>query len=263
MKLLYFETHINKECQEWLLLIHGAGGSTRTWKRQIKDFGASYNLLVIDLPGHGNNKDRDLESPEYSFEIVANKIWAIVDYLNIQSVHLVGVSLGTILCLQLRILRPDRVSTVILPGAIIRLNAKLKILARVSLALANIIGYRNFYKLSAHIMMPRDNHKQSRDVFINESKALTTGEFKKWTDLYFGLNKKLQQLFHTKSNIPHLLVMGSQDHLFKSHAKAYAELHDNVKFSVIQNCGHVVSIEKAEEFNRICLEFLKSNTLHN
>ena len=133
MKSLYYETHIRKECQEWLLLVHGAGGSTRTWKRQIKDLGASYNLLVIELPGHGNNKDRDLGLTEYSFEIVANKIWEIVDYLNIHSIHLVGISLGTILCLQMRIQRPHRVSTVILPGAIIRLSAKLRILARVSL----------------------------------------------------------------------------------------------------------------------------------
>ena len=53
--------------------------------------------------------------------------------------------------------------------------------------------------------------------------------------------------------------MGSQDHLFKSHAKAYSEFHDNAQFLAIQNCGHVVSIEKASEFNQICLQFLNSN----
>ena len=259
MNSLYYETHVKKDCKEWLLLVHGAGGSTRTWKRQIKDLGASYNLLVVELPGHGNNKNHDLGLTDYSFEIVANKIWEIVDYLNIQSIHLVGISLGAIVCLQMRILRPHHVSSVILPGAIIRLSAKLRILARVSLAFAKIIGYRNFYNLSAYIMMPRGNHKQSRDIFIKESKALTTAEFKKWTYLYFDLNKKLHQLYHAKSTIPHLIVMGSQDHLFKSHAEAYSEFHDNAQFLAIQNCGHVVSIEKASEFNQICLEFLKSN----
>ena len=50
--------------------------------------------------------------------------------------------------------------------------------------------------------------------------------------------------------------MGSQDHLFLPPAKSYAALHPNADISVIQDCGHVVSIEQAEQFNHICLDFL-------
>jgi pimeloyl-ACP methyl ester carboxylesterase len=134
----------------------------------------------------------------------------------------------------------------------------LKVLANLSLSLAKIIGYRNFYKLSARIMLPRNNHKKSRDVFINESKALSVNEFKKWTALYYNLNKTLLEFFNAKSSIPHLLIMGSQDHLFLEPAKDYAIYHSNATIKVIQDCGHVVSIEKAKKFNSICLNFLKS-----
>ncbi|MFK7908577.1 MAG: alpha/beta fold hydrolase, partial [Chitinophagales bacterium] len=218
-----------------------------------------YNLLVVDLPGHGRNKDRDLNIPDYSFEVIAKKVWEVVDSLQIASIHLVGISLGTILCLQMRLLEPKRVLSLILPGAIVRLNTKLRVLASISLTLAKIIGYRNFYKLSAYIMMPRGNHKHSRDIFIKESKALTVAEFKRWTNLYYHLNETLNTFFEAKSTIPHLLIMGSQDHLFLPPAKSYATLHPNGTLSVIQNCGHVVSIEQAEKFNTICLDFL--NTL--
>jgi len=255
--LLYHETHQQPINKEWLLLVHGAGGSTRTWKRQIQQLGASYNLLVIDLPGHGQNRDRDLKIQNYSFESIAYKIWEVVDYLKITNVHLVGISLGTILCLQMRLLRPQQVLSVILPGAIIRLNTKLRILANASLGLAKIIGYRTFYKLSAYIMMPRGNHKQSRDVFIKESKALTVAEFKKWTNLYYHLNDTLTHFFKAPSDIPHILIMGSQDHLFLPHAKAYADKHGHASISVIPSCGHVVSIEQAAVFNETCLAFLK------
>ena len=255
-RLLYFKTHHNSVNNDWVLLVHGAGGSTRTWKRQIKELGAHYNLLVIDLPGHGKSAGYSDQFPKYSFHFIAEKIWEVVDHLKIPKLHIIGVSLGTVICLQMRVSQPDRILSVIMPGAIVQLNTKLKIIANLSLVLAKIIGFRNFYKLSARIMMPRNNHKKSRDVFIKESKILTTDEFKKWTALYYNLNKTLINFFHASSNIPHLLIMGSQDHLFLPPAKEYSIQHPNTELSVIQDCGHVVSIERAHKFNKICLQFL-------
>lgn len=254
--LLYHEIHYHSNNAEWLLLIHGAGGSTRTWKRQIDDLGSQYNLLLIDLPGHGENRTISTLCPKYSFAFIAEKIWDVVDSLKIEKLHTVGVSMGTIICLQMRQLHPNRILSIIMPGAIVKLNRKLKVLASVSLASAKIIGYRNFYKLSARIMMPRNNHKTSRSIFIRESKAISLEEFKKWTALYYDLNKILKKFFAAKSSIPHLLVMGSQDHLFLKPAREYAQTHKNAIIKVVKGCGHVVSIEKAKRFNTICLDFL-------
>ncbi len=256
--ILYFETFTQPLHEEWLLLVHGAGGSTRTWKRQIDDLGAQYNLLIIDLPGHGQSKNHQIHLPQYSFENIAKKIWEVVDYLQIAQLHLVGISLGTILCLEMHRQHEDRVQSLILPGAIVKLNRKLRWLAQTSLSLAKVIGYRSFYKLSARIMMPRENHKTSREVFIKESRALTIAEFKNWTQMYYGLNKVLKHLFHLRHTTPQLLVMGSQDHLFLSPAQQFEQFHPNALLQVIPQCGHVVSIEKAKVFNSICLQFLAS-----
>jgi pimeloyl-ACP methyl ester carboxylesterase len=255
--MLHYELHKQSNQSEWMILVHGAGGSARTWRRQLDDFGAEYNLLLIDLPGHGLSRDRTVDIDQYSFEFVAKKIWDVADALEIKKAHLVGISLGTILCLQMRLMHPNRVCSMILPGAIVQLNTKLKVLARTSLALAQIIGYSRFYKLSARIMLPRKNHKQSRDVFIKESRVLTVTEFKKWTQMYYHLNGTLREIFKSTSEIPHLLVMGSQDHLFLPAARSFTSSHKNAHLQVIQNCGHVVSIEKAQKFNQICLNFLK------
>lgn len=256
--LLYFETHQRSDNDTWMLLVHGAGGSIRTWKKQTEELGAPYNLLIVDLPGHGNNAGNSEQFPNYSFLFLAERMWEVVDHLKIAKLHIVGVSLGTIICLQMRVSQPARVLSVIMPGAIVKLNTKLKVLASLSLALAKIIGYRNFYKLSARIMLPRNNHKKSRDVFIKESKKLSINEFKKWTALYYNLNKTLLEFFYLKSEIPHLLIMGSQDHLFLPPAKDYVVQHVNAEISIVADCGHVVSIERAQNFNTICLQFLKS-----
>ncbi len=256
-QLIHFETHQQEHHNQWVLLVHGAGGSTRTWKRQVEDIGAHFNLLIIDLPGHGQNAGRSHIFPSYSFQFVANKIWEVVDHLKIKSLHIVGISLGTVICLQMRQLRPSNVLSVIMPGAIVKLNTKMKVLANLSLGLAKVIGYSTFYKMSAHLMLPRKNHAKSRNVFIKESKVLTTEEFKKWTNMYYNLNNTLKKLFNATSDIPHLLVMGDQDHLFLKPAQDFVKKHSNAMLSVIPKCGHVVSIEKAKKFNSICLQFLK------
>jgi len=65
--------------------------------------------------------------------------------------------------------------------------------------------------------------------------------------MYYTLNKTLLELFKAKSGIPQLVVMGAQDHLFLNPAKAYAQKHKNTTIKIIEKCGHVVSIEKAEK----------------
>jgi pimeloyl-ACP methyl ester carboxylesterase len=254
--LLHYETHLAHRDAEWLVLIHGAGGSTVTWKRQVPELGEHYNLLLVDLPGHGRMAERPNTEKAYSFDSIGQRIWDVVDHLAVKRVHLLGVSLGTVIALSMREQRPHQVISLVNGGAIIRLSTRLKVLATASLTLAKVIGYPAFYRLSAQIMMPRKNHEASRKVFIRESRFLSTDEFRKWTAMYRGLNKTLKHLFAAASDIPHLVVMGAQDHLFLDQAKLYAKLHRTVQLEVIPRCGHVVTIEQAEQFNALCLAFL-------
>jgi pimeloyl-ACP methyl ester carboxylesterase len=249
--MLYHEVHLHAADAEWLLFIHGAGGSTVTWKRQVPELQKKHNLLVVDLPGHGKMAGKSTGQSTYSFEGIAKKLWAVVDHHKIVRIHLVGVSLGTVIALTMREQLPQRVASLINGGAILRLSPGLKVLARTSLLMAKLIGYPAFYRLSAKVMMPRKNHQRSREVFIRESRVLSTAEFKKWTSMYFGLNKTLRRLFSARNHTPHLIVMGAQDHLFLTQAKRYAQLHDGVQLEVLKQCGHVVSIEQAAHFNRL------------
>ncbi len=256
--LLHHEIHHQHPDGAWLVLIHGAGGSTVTWKRQIAPLGRHFNLLLVDLPGHGRMAERPNNEPSYTFEHIAERIWQVIDHLQLASVHLVGVSLGTVIALTMRGQRPAQVASLVNGGAILRLSKRLKVLARGSLLLAKVIGYPAFYRLSAMIMMPRRNHEASRRVFIRESRFLSTEEFRKWTAMYRGLNGTLKRLFDTASDIPHLVVMGAQDHLFLDQAERYARLHaPTVQLHVIPRCGHVVTIEQAERFNELCVAFLQ------
>lgn len=257
--LLNYEQHMHSDKEDWILMIHGAGGSTRTWKKQVEEMKNWFNLLVIDLPGHGGSKKITTIKDAYTFEFIGEKIWEVVDHLDIQKIHLMGVSLGAIIAMQMKQLHPVRVHSLIMAGAIVQLDLKMKAIAGACLRLAKWIGYPRFYKLAARILLPKKNHKKSRDIFVRESRHLTNAEFAKWTAMYgHHLNNTLKQLYEFASMIPTLLVMGAQDHMFLHQARRYAQKHDFARIVEVKGAGHLSNLEKPKEFNRICREYICS-----
>lgn len=255
-QLLHYEllrSHPGNEC---LVMIHGAGGSTDTWRPQREALNKHFNLLLVDLPGHGQTGTLPDEPDKYTISLIAETVWEVVEHLKLGPVCLVGTSLGSIICLEMRVQRPELVSSVILAGPIVRLNTKLRILASLSVTLTNLLGYRTFFRLGAHIVLPRRNHKRSRDVFVRESTALNRAAFHKWIKMVANMGENLENLFKAGSSIPYLLISGSQDHLFLSPAKEYVEHHKNAQLAILPNCGHVVTIERARKFNKLCIDFL-------
>ena len=44
-----------KSSQKWITFIHGAGGSSSIWFNQVRFFKKYFNVLLIDLRGHGRS----------------------------------------------------------------------------------------------------------------------------------------------------------------------------------------------------------------
>jgi pimeloyl-ACP methyl ester carboxylesterase len=76
-------------------------------------------------------------------------------------------------------------------------------------------------------------------------------------ELYKPFFKLVKDVMSRHVAKPSLVVMGDQDHIFFKAAQQFAEEHRNVRLSVIENCGHVCSIEAPELFNELVLKFLK------
>jgi pimeloyl-ACP methyl ester carboxylesterase len=258
-KHLHHETHrCSNPDAGWVLMVHGAGGSTRTWRKQVEEFGKHYHLLIIDLPGHAGSAESTKEMDRYNFEWISLRIWDVVDLYTDQPIHLVAISLGSIIAMQMYELRPNGIAALLFAGPIVSLSVKLRLLARSGLFIARIIGFRNFYSLMAKIVLPRKNHKKSREIFVRESKFLSVEEYRKWTAMYGKyLDDTLRKLFNFQPHIPMLIMVGGQDHLFLKPTMRYASRFQAISLEVVQRCGHLVSLEKSEVFNQACLAFMK------
>ena len=71
---IYTETYIRDPESPWLVFLHGFGGTAEMWKKQIPVFKEKFNLLLLDLPGHGRSQVGIAEHGARRFEDVADLV---------------------------------------------------------------------------------------------------------------------------------------------------------------------------------------------
>jgi pimeloyl-ACP methyl ester carboxylesterase len=257
--MLSYSVYRNENTTKWVTFVHGAGGSSSIWFRQVRAFKSEFNILLIDLRGHGESQTpvKQINKQKYTFEVVTNDILEVLDYLKIEKSHFIGISLGTILIRDLAERHPEKVESMVMGGAILKLNVRSKFLIGFGNIFKSVVPYIFLYKLFAFVIMPKKNHKESRSLFVKEAKKLYQKEFRRWYKLTTELTPLLR-LFRMKDiKIPTLYIMGEQDHLFLPSIKEVISKHLSARLHVVKNCGHVVNVEQPAEFNKEVLSFLK------
>jgi pimeloyl-ACP methyl ester carboxylesterase len=260
--MLYYKTYLNEDSAEWVVFIHGAGGSSVVWYKQIQAYCRHFNLLLIDLRGHGRSAGGPaMKRFDYSFESITLDIVEVLDHLKIRHAHFVGVSLGTIIIRKLAELHQEYVKSMIMVGAISRLNFKSRFFVKLGRLFHNVMPYMWLYRVLAYVIMPRDDARESRNLFVQEAQKLARKEFVRWFMLTRRLTAKLNKMEEDESGIPILYVMGENDHMFLAPIRERVKKFKNQTLNVVEKCGHVVNIEKAAIFNKISIEFITKLSL--
>jgi pimeloyl-ACP methyl ester carboxylesterase len=252
----YYEIY-GEEHDEWLILLHGAGGSTKMWYKQIGDFSKHYKVLVYDIRGHGETLKRmPVDAAEYSFDLAAHDLKLLMDDLRIERAHFCAVSFGTMILQRFIVHYPSKVYSLVFGGLITRYSMFIRTMIYVGdRLLLKWMGTDKVYSLFAYLFMPRRRHAAARRLFIRESKKVTTEAFFKW---WRAIRK--ERIFETlpeNINIPTLVMMGNEDHVFLNTAYLIKQKFTNVTLKVFEKCGHVCNLEMPKKFNTCALQFLQ------
>ncbi len=264
--MLYHKTYRNSESHQWVVLIHGAGGSSSIWFKQIRDLKRHFNVLLLDLRGHGKSKDafHDHTHLDYSFDDVSRDVIQVLDYLNITSAHFMGVSLGTIIIRTIAELDLSKIKSMILCGAITRFNTRSRFLMRLAGLVRRFIPFIWLYTVYAYILMPKKRNKEPRSMFIQEASKIRRSEYLRWFRLTIEVNPLLRYFNEKDIPVPTLYVMGDEDYMFLPQVKNLVKKHQYAVLQIVENCGHVCNVEQPEVFNRLSLAFLqKYATVNN
>jgi pimeloyl-ACP methyl ester carboxylesterase len=259
--ILFHKVYPHPNSREWVVFIHGAGGSSSIWFKQIKEYKKHFNLLFIDLRGHGRSRDlfQDWLDNRYTFQSVTQDVLGVLDYLKIRHAHFVGMSLGTIIVRNVAELAVNRVATMILGGAVTRLNTRSQILVSLGHISKHIIPYMWLYRLFAYIIMPQVNQRESRHLFVREARKLCQKEFKRWFTLTAEVNPLMRYFREKEAKIPTLYVMGELDYMFIQPVKEMVAEHALSELKLIPQCGHVCNVERPDLFNKHSIRFIKKH----
>ncbi|WP_409305760.1 alpha/beta fold hydrolase [Peribacillus sp. SCS-155] len=258
--MIYYKCYEMCASREWAVFVHGAGGSSSIWYKQIREFKKHFNILLIDLRGHGKSKDTKKLMQRYSFLEVSSDIIEVLNHLKISSAHFIGMSLGSIVIRNIAEAEPERIKTMVLGGAVLRLNTRIKTLMTVGHIAKRIIPYMWLYQLFAWCLMPKKSHEKSRLLFVNQAKKLCQKEFIKWFKLTRDVVPLLAYFEQRPVNIPTLYVMGKEDYMFLLPVERAVEKCTHSTLTVIEDSGHVCNVDQPEKFNEITIQFLRKQS---
>jgi pimeloyl-ACP methyl ester carboxylesterase len=95
------------------LLVHGAGLNHTVWALQSRWLAFhGWNVLALDLPGHGRSEGPPLQS----IGALARWLTAVIVAAQAERVALIGHSMGSLIALETAATHPDRVKSMVLIG---------------------------------------------------------------------------------------------------------------------------------------------------
>lgn len=107
------------ESEHMLLLVHGAGGSSRHWEPMLALLGEAVFPVAIDLPGHG---ETDGYVPD-SMDAVATFVNDFLEQLGVKRpICYVGQSMGGLIGLHFALAYPNRVIALVLMATAARIQ---------------------------------------------------------------------------------------------------------------------------------------------
>ena len=254
--MLKFKTHLNNKNNEWITFLHGFGGSSNIWHKQVRELSKHFNLLFIDLRGHGKSHNIHLDT-NFNLFTACEDIINVLKFLKIKNSHFIGISFGTLLIFKLMETHKKYINKSILAGAITSFNYLTRFLLICVNLLKSILPNMFLYKLFAYIIMPKSNHKESRLIFINEAKVIDRKVFDQWLKLIPDFKKTILYLNPINFNKYILFISGKDDYLFSEDARQFASKNKFLSYYSIKGAGHVVNIDKPSVFNKKVIEYLK------
>ena len=256
--MLHYKTFINKQFDRWVVMIHGAGGSIEVWYRQVADYARHFNILLVDLVGHGGSAKESF-GKNFSFSKAAEQVMEVVNHLRIEKGHYMGLSLGSIVVRMIAKLNPNKVESMVLAGAVTHLSFKTRCLFKFLIKIKNFIPYKLTKWIIAKNMIPQKQFKESKKLYLNSARKVSFDSFLTWMKVGEELNTRIKNMFDEYIAIPILYMMGEDDKLFLPEVQETVRKgQDNVSLVIVPNAGHVCNVDNKSFFNQQSLNFLRS-----
>ena len=239
-----------------IVFIHGVGLTKEIWQPQI-DFFKDNNLLTYDLIGHG---DTPLEKTQLNFKDFTEQLLNLINELNINKIHLVGFSLGSLIARHFASEYNDRLSSLTLHGSIYKRSLEQKRVVENRFELIKTDGPAS-KKIALRRWFSEEFIKNNKEIYDKIYSMLEKNDQKNLFKAYklFVFYEDDDDMIN-KIKAKTLVTTGQFDVGSTSEmAKNLSTQIKSSKFIEIKNGKHLCNIECAEDFNKTIELFIDQN----
>jgi pimeloyl-ACP methyl ester carboxylesterase len=236
-----------------VVFIHGLGSSARDWEYQVPFFAPRYRVVVFDVRGHGRS---DKPPGPYSVPLFAQDAAALIRALEAAPAHVVGISMGGMIALQLAVDEPALVRSLVVvnsgPELVVRtFRERLMILQR--FLIVRLLRMRKMGEVLSQRLFPRPDQAPLRQMFVERWAENDPRAYREAMRALVGWSvaDRLGDI-----RCPTLVIASDQDYTPVSAKEAYVARMPNARLVVIPDAHHAVTVERPEEFNQALLDFL-------
>ncbi len=231
-----------------ILLMHGSGLNHIVWSLHEQFYASQgFNVLSVDLPGHGNSDGPSLTS----IQDISDWVSQLMQTINISNISLVGHSQGSLVGIDFGSRYPNLIDKLVLVAGSYKMPVN-----------QDLIDLAEAGDEKALLLMMKWGYEGSK-AFIggNPIRKIinSTREIREIlaVDLNACNNYKDGKESLVKINCPTLCIFGDLDKMVPLEVgNKMASMIKNSKKKVINNCGHMIIFEKAFEMRKIVKEFL-------
>jgi pimeloyl-ACP methyl ester carboxylesterase len=256
-----------------VVLVHGSNASLHTWEPWIRELGAGYRIVTMDLPGHGLTGG--VPDNDYSSAAQLNTVSAVVTHLGIDQFVLGGNSMGGGVTWRYALQYPDQVEAMILvdasglPAWRAERRAEQNGEEKEAPLAFKLLGQAWFRTIAKYID-PYYLVVQGIESSYNNSTVINQALIDRYYELSlragtrdatlarFGDRRNRDEIFDLSSlEQPTLVMWGREDSLIPVEtADKFAQVLPNASVVIYDDVGHIPMEEIAERSAQDVLAFL-------
>jgi pimeloyl-ACP methyl ester carboxylesterase len=238
-----------------VLLIHGFGGHTYSFRHTIPSLSADHQAVALDLQGFGYSERP--EEGDYSLTEQARLVTRFMERLGIERAVVIGHSMGGGVAMRVATTWPDRVEKLVLVASVPgegfpTVSGRTLPLAKLILPLLTRLAASRL--LSATVLDPSSVTAETREAYLAplRIRGSMDGLYQMLRD-----NSRLGPVDHERIRQPTLILGGAGDRVI-SH-RALERLRERLPHAVlvtVEGAGHLLLEERPDECNAAIRRFI-------
>ncbi len=247
-----------------IIFVHEYAGDYRSWEAQLRRFGRQYRAIAFNARGYPPS-DVPEQASAYSQGRAADDIKSVLDYLQLERAHVVGLSMGGFATLHFGFRHPKRARSLCVAGcgygAEPDQQARFRSEAEAVAGFIRENGMQGF--ATKYVQGPTRVQFENKDPrgFAEFGRMLSEHSALGSINTQLGVQRERPSLYDltgdmARLSVPTLILTGDEDWPCLNPGLLMKRTIPSAALAVMPNCGHAINLEDPDLFNRIVGDFV-------